>query len=190
MCHSICTRAMVEALQRMGLSADEARQQVVDRRVPPRCRPGRPIAAPYVGNGNFICRDKADAKAVVGHMADIFERGGLRFGVETDGGESWATVGLDIRPSLKMLLNKPARIWKLRSALVALREQGRCSGDVMRVVAGHLTCSFLVFGPALSVLGVIFLFCEEHGDRVAEFGDDLQAELRGPPRLYPCWFGM
>ena len=81
--------------------------------------------------------------------------------------------------------NKPSRLGTLRAACHALRRQGRASGAVLGVLVGHLVYSFKLFRPLLSILRDIFRVIFTYGDKVLQFSNALDAELRISAALLP-----
>ncbi|CAK0870751.1 unnamed protein product [Prorocentrum cordatum] len=123
-CHSALTDAMVESLVR-AMRCDSAlaeAQLLRDGRPAPRLAKGKPVAAPYVDNGNLLCFDREDVSIFHESMATVLCESGftLRGNVECD-------------PNLDM---------------VGFEFQG----EVMRIALGHLVNSFMLARQALSVL--------------------------------------
>ena len=50
--------------------------------------------------------------------------------------------------------------------MLKLWKQGRGSGDLVRMLLGHVVYTFMVFRPALSILSRLYGFAPRHGPRV------------------------
>ena len=149
-CHLVLMRCCSLALSIVGVPDDELESCfAVDGRPAPRLSARRPIALPYVDNGNSLCWDKQAADELLLAISSVFKRLGLQFRVECDGASCCDLLGIRLIASSRRLLGKPDRIWKLRTAVIELLHQGRCSSHVLQVVNGHLVFTLLVFGPHL-----------------------------------------
>eukprot|EP00972_Heterocapsa_arctica_P014773 2175735-Heterocapsa_arctica.AAC.1 len=131
---------MAEAeAERRGVSLSEAYTMVLkDRELAPRLRPGAPIIAAYVDNANYVCWSMKDAADALEALESVLQRKGLAYRVECPAARNMEAIGLSFDGKLRVIANTPRRTWRLLAALHQLRRQGRCSGDTMRVVAGHL----------------------------------------------------
>ena len=120
-CHCVCARAMVVASERLGLSAERARGQLLlDGRPCPVLGPGAPILCPYVDNCNAFLWDDSDAEQYVVHLTDVLNEFGLAHRIECAGLARFTTLGLDIDLERRLLINRPERTWRLRYAVVDL----------------------------------------------------------------------
>ena len=61
------------------------------------------------------------------------------------GASSWATLGVILDVEARVVTNIPQRFWRLRSALLQLLWQGQASGDMVRMLLGHVVFSGMVF---------------------------------------------
>ena len=69
---------------------------------------------------------------------------------------STLVVGLDLSIAERRWRNKPSRVWRLYGALCALRQAGRCDGEVLRVVNGHVVHASGIRPCLLSILQAAF----------------------------------
>ena len=95
--------------------------------------------------------------------------------MECRGRPGWDTIGLHL--DLKVITNKSRRVCLLRGAVVALIHQGRCSGDTLRIVVGHIVYCVQLCRPLLSVLSATYKFIYEYPERVIDLNDFVLAEL-------------
>ena len=179
-CHFVCTRVMVLALVRgFGLSLEVARRQVlVDGRPPPRVQPGLPVVAPYVDNLNGFTWDDRDAGLLLSSIVAVLQEWGLAHRIECSGRGLWPTLGICLAADSRILYTKPLRAWRTRGAVLALRRQGRCTGSVMQIVAGHLIYCLQPKRYYFSILWNIYKFITEHGSSIGTFDDFDLGELR------------
>ena len=185
-CHHICTRGLLRAAACFGLAEESAQQLLVLAGRPgPRVAPGRPALAPYVDNFNAVCWDPDDARQYLHSLTSVLDFWRLTYRVENDGGAVWATVGVTLDVSRRLVYAKPERMWRLRGATLDLRAQGRCSGAVMRTIIGHLGFLSMVFKPFLSVFDHVYRFMVDNDDRVGVFSAHVLAELRCAAALIP-----
>ena len=93
------------------------------------------------------------------------------------GASSWATLGVILDVEARVVTNIPQRFWRLRSALLQLHWQGQASGDMVRMLLGHVVYSCMLFRPALSVIGHLYQFALSNGPRVASLDSFHLGEL-------------
>ena len=185
-CHLVLMRCCSLALSIVGVPDDELESCfAVDGRPAPRLSARRPIALPYVDNGNFLCWDKQAADELLLAISSVFKRLGLQFRVECDGASCCDLLGIRLIASSRRLLGKPDRIWKLRTAVIELLHQGRCSSHVLQVVNGHLVFTLLAFRPALAILQDCFSFAGDDNDDVRDIPFSVQRELWTCVNLLP-----
>ena len=61
-----------------------------------------------------------------------------------------------------MIYNKPSRVWRLYHAGQHLIRQGHCTGEVLRVLTGHIFHAFQLRRCAMASLGEVFVFIEKN----------------------------
>lgn len=179
-CQDVLADTMVTAeSQRRGVSKEEVEntQLLVDRRPPPSLRPGRPILAPYVDNGNLICWSASESREVYQSLAAETRRRRLAFKDDFEGELEVQVLGLHLDGRRLLLRNRDVRVWRQYYALHALVRQS-CSGRVLQVVAGNVVNFFMVARPALSALCHIWRRAAELGDEVGPLGAKVRDELR------------
>ncbi|CAK0838390.1 unnamed protein product [Prorocentrum cordatum] len=201
-CHSALTDAMVESLVRvMRCDRGLAEAQLLrDGQPAPRLAKGRPVAAPYVDNGNLLCFDREDAAVFYGSMVAVLSERGftLRDNVECDA--NLDMVGFELQGAKFVWRQRRSRFWRLWHALRQLELRGGCTGEVMRIILGHLVNFFMLSRPALSVLSQLYVFSTENLGRYRRFDGHVRGELvtcrgllalvrsRLRPRHYPVAF--
>ena len=178
-CHDVCTNVCLDALCAYGVPRDSARDQLlVDGRPAPRLSPTLPIAAPYVDNLNFLCWSRAAARWLCDWVDRRLTSLGLAHRVECVDAPAHDVVGLRLCLRELVAYNKPERVWKVRSATIALLAQGRCTGYAMQVVCGLLVNLGLVSRPFLSIFSHVFSFAVSHLGRIGIFNVDMRHELQ------------
>ncbi|CAE7674483.1 pksN [Symbiodinium sp. CCMP2592] len=73
---------------------------------------------------------------------------------------------------------KPASLHRVRQATLAILNRGRCTGQVMEVVVGHLTHSFLIARPLMAIFDHCYRFIRRHYTEKAKLWVSVQDELR------------
>lgn len=179
LCQQVLEEQMIlSEMGRTGQSRAEVGERVVrDRRPVGRVAPGLPLLAPYVDNANLLAWSPGDATSAVDALGLQLHCVGLVYRVEARGTKSLESVGLWVNGASCRIRNTAKRTWRLHSALTALLRQGRCSGHTMRIVAGRMVHFSLVQRASLSVLEEVWRFADFHGERVADLGPELRAEL-------------
>ena len=79
-------------------------------------------------------------------------------------------------------------MWRLRSGLLELRRQNRCTGLTMHVVCGHLVYHFELRRPMLACMWHLFRFVHHAAERVETFSLHVRAELRVCAALLPVCY--
>ena len=168
-CQDCLTEAMVAAEStRSGRSAATIRREQLlgDRRPAPALRPGKPILAPYVDNGNFICWSPGEGADCFDAFAAELNARGLAFKDVVRGDRELICLGLHCDGPNRLIKNRPDRVWRQYYALHDLLRQRRCSGKILEVVAGNIINSFMVDRTCLSVLSHIWQRAIELDDEV------------------------
>ncbi|CAK0822447.1 unnamed protein product, partial [Prorocentrum cordatum] len=152
-------------------------QLLRDGQPAPRLAKGRPVAAPYVDNGNLLCFDREDAAAFYGSMVAVLSERGftLRDNVECDA--NLDMVGFELQGAKFVWRQRRSRFWRLWHALRQLELRGGCTGEVMRIILGHLVNFFMLSRPALSVLSQLYVFSTENLGRYRRFDGHVRGEL-------------
>ncbi|CAK0839789.1 unnamed protein product [Prorocentrum cordatum] len=158
----------------MACSREVAERQLARDGFPaPSLSKGRPVIAPYVGDGNVVCYGVADAKLAHKEVvSELVSRGfALRDLVEFD-------EDLDMVGCVLCGAHRRSRFWRLYCGVGQLLARGGCAGDVMRVVLGHLGNFFLLSRCCLSILQQCYQFVQENIGRYQRFNSTVVAELR------------
>ena len=163
------TEAMVAAgSARSGRPTTTIRREQLlgDRRPAPALRPGMPILAHYVDNGNFMCWGPEEGADCSDAFAVELDARGLAFKDEVRGDRELICLGLHFDGPNRPIKNKPDRVWRQYYALHALLRQRPCSGKILEVVDGNVINSFMVDRTCFSVLYHIWQHAIELGARV------------------------
>ncbi|CAK0829145.1 unnamed protein product, partial [Prorocentrum cordatum] len=152
-------------------------QLLRDGQPAPRLAKGRPVAAPYVDNGNLLCFDREDAAVFYASMVAVLSERGftLRDNVECDA--NLDMVGFELQGAKFVWRQRRSRFWRLWHALRQLELRGGCTGEVMRIILGHLVNFFMLSRPALSVLSRLCVFSTENLGRYRRFDGHVRGEL-------------
>ena len=185
-CHYVCTRCFLDTHRALGVPAAEAADLVlVDGRRGPDLRPGRPILAPYVDNFNVLAWGQSDLGIVLGAVCRWLDDAKLAYRTECPGSVVSDLVGLIVDMEQLFVTNKYDRMWRVRQAVLDVCAQGRCSGYVMQILAGHLINLGLVFRPFLSILSSVFTFIVKHGSASGKLDVFVVGELNVVAALLP-----
>ena len=124
---------------------------VVDRRVPPEVRGGKPWVGVYVDGAAAVGTDlEAVDGRVLGISLALNGNNLLCHEVVAAGGVQ-EFAGLSFDKDSGRISVKPKRLWRLRLALLRILEVGRISGVALQAILGHVTWCALVRRPLLSL---------------------------------------
>ena len=94
-------------------------------------------------------------------------------------------VGLLVNVQEKFLINKPDRMWRLRSAVISSRRQGKSTSLAMQILCGHVVNACLVCPGLLSVVSECFRIAFAESTIVTTFSLEICLELRLVAALLP-----
>eukprot|EP00971_Amphidinium_carterae_P102715 2033156-Amphidinium_carterae.1 len=86
---------------------------------------------------------------------------------------------------MTLLSLKPSRYWKIRQATLGLLDRGRCTGQELSVLLGHLTYAFLLNRPLLSIFAACYVFVDKHRHRRVRMWPSVAKELANAVGLLP-----
>ena len=182
----LCQLVTEEGLSRGGLSADVL---VKDRAAPQPLGPSRPLgAAGYVDN--FLVQGAPrDRVTAAGRRvtAGLEEQG---FSVHEDTAEAVDRtdfVGLAFDGRARAVRVSTRRMWWVRLAIEELLSQGRCSGDMLEVILGHVTWLMLLQRSTLSILSSVYAFVKANKQQIAPLWDSVAHELKLVRDLLPLF---
>ena len=185
-CQLVLGRVLQLALEHFGLAADDAPSKFLeDNRSAPDLAAGRPIDAPRVDNGNILARGRQDADKIRERVVDMLRRFGLAHRAECSGSGAWDVISVRLNMARKNLCRKPARMWRLRRAILELHCQGHFCCNVLHILVGHTIYNCLLFWPALSILQDVFVFIVGNLEVDTVFSERLLGELRAIAAVPP-----
>ena len=178
-CHDLLSEAMLEGeARRLSTSRDALRSRLLqDCRKAPRRSRHAAVLAPYVDNANLLCFGRRQGKEALFFLKQVLDENGLKYREEYESVETLESVGLVLDGKTREIRNKPKRVWRLYHAVKSLLKRKRCSGNVLRVVAGHFCHAFLLRRCCLAALDVIWRYAEAWKSDVHPLPDDLRREL-------------
>ena len=91
--------------------------------------------------------------------------------------EAVDTLGCRVDGVKHVTTLKPSRAHKVRQALRGLLQRGKCSGRLLENIIGHLTYSFLMARPMLSIFDRVYKFIKRHYDAKAVLWPSVRDEL-------------
>ena len=91
--------------------------------------------------------------------------------------EAVDTLGCRVDGVKHVTTLKPSRAHKVRQALRGLLQRGKCSGRLLENIVGHLTYSFLMARPLLSIFDRVYKFIKRHYDAKAVLWSSVRDEL-------------
>ncbi|CAK0801704.1 unnamed protein product, partial [Prorocentrum cordatum] len=156
---------------------------IVDARVPNhwhRRPPHSYLATPGAASAldlSDAALEPGDAAVFYGSMVAVLSERGftLRDNVECDA--NLDMVGFELQGAKFVWRQRRSRFWRLWHALRQLELRGGCTGEVMRIILGHLVNFFMLSRPALSVLSQLYVFSTENLGRYRRFDGHVRGEL-------------
>ena len=178
-CHSLLTEGMLEAVSRSygGCRADYRNRVLRDRQLAPKLSRRAPILAPYVDNGNMLCRGRKQGIECLRSLREVLDEEQLRYRDIFEAVPVLESVGLVLHGPERQVRNKPARVWRCYHAAHDLVRRGRCSGDCLRVLAGHFCHLYMLRRPCLAAMDRLWFDAQEWGATVCELPADLVSEI-------------
>ena len=80
---------------------------------------------------------------------------------------------------------KPARLWKLRMALLEMVRRGRASSQLLEIIVGHFTWACMLARPALAVLDEAYRFIKAKAGHARLLPRAVLVELRHAAGILP-----
>eukprot|EP00971_Amphidinium_carterae_P352317 6492544-Amphidinium_carterae.1 len=158
-------------------------QQLVDgRRAPPL---GGDVWAAYVDNCAIFSTSEERAEFWRVKLQDKLDSLGLETHDVVTATQSTDLLGHHIDGVNLTLSLKPNRFWKIRQATLGLLDRGRCTGQELSVLVGHLTFAFLLNRPLLSVFAACYVFVDKHRHRRVRMWPSVARELANAVGLLP-----
>ena len=173
-CHDAVSEAMKTALLRSGLPP----VLVGDIQRPAYFNRAAPALAPYVDNANVIAQNRKSGDRVFHFMVEELSKKGFVLRDEICATTRFEFLGMVLDGDRGVLHHTPRRTWRLWMALTRVLQMGKCTGDALRVLAGHLCHHFGLLPPALSILEDIFPWALSNLGRMAKLTPTLAGELR------------
>ena len=118
--------------------------------------------ATYVENFACFALDLATAKKGRDRVRECAVAHGLICHEDFEGSD-FEFLGHHFKGDLCFVTWTHSRFWKLDRALDGFIRRGRCSGDQLRVIVGHVTWAFMLRRPMLSMLSAAYRFQMQKG---------------------------
>ncbi|CAK0843206.1 unnamed protein product, partial [Prorocentrum cordatum] len=150
---------------------------VGDRQRPATLHPLAPAMAPYVDNVNMVAMGVQKGREVFSTVLRLLAERGLVLRDHVDGERDFEFLGMVLDGDRRRLRHTARRSWRLWLALGRLLRLGRCSGDALRVVLGHLCHHFGLRPTGLSCLQFAYRFAFDHGGNVRPLSSTVWDEL-------------
>ena len=171
MCQSVLNHALVRA-------SFPASRQISDGSVSAVIvQPDGNISAGYVDNFAVLGADRALVKQKRDAICNVLrDEMGLPVH-ELSGAEPAGTfIGLQFSGG-RVFRVRDSRMHRLRSAIQCVLRRGRASGDVIRILVGHITFACLLRREALSFIHSLYAFAQKNLGRVARLWPSVRREL-------------
>ena len=110
-----------------AIEGEGAHVVVVDGRPCPPWGAGSPLLASCVDNGSALCYDEAESLRMERACCAILDALQLRYRVVASCLAEWTLVGVVLNAQTMVVRSKPSRMWRLRTAICDMVEQGRVS---------------------------------------------------------------
>ena len=121
-----------------------------------------PVSAVYVDNYACFALSQKEATANRDKVLRVAE--GMGFIChEFFEGSDFEFLGHCFRGEGQVIQLTNRRFWKLTMCLDGVLRRGRCTGDQLRIILGHLTWAFLLRRPMLSVFAAVYKFQQLEG---------------------------
>jgi hypothetical protein len=137
----------------------------------------------YVDNIGVLCLTYDLLVFIINEIVEVFNKQGLEMHeieVLSDSAEALGTE-LDLRRHRSRVSNK--RFWKIRLGTKAVLKRGRCSGQALEVVIGHMTFASLQNRYLLSIFHSVYKFIDAHYYECKVLWPSVAAELQ-------AWIGL
>ena len=161
--HALCDAMVASEMKRCQEPRAAVEPRLLrDRHPCPRLRAGAPTLAQYVDNAILHCWDEQDGRESFASLKAELHRRGFATRDEVVASRTIEAVGLLLDGEKRVIYNKPSRVWRLYHAGHQLIRQGHCTGEVMRVLTGHILHAFQLRRCAMASLGEVFVFIEKN----------------------------
>ena len=131
----------------------------------------------YVDNLGIISSDESRVQSGLTEATQLFEGQGLLLHAGEIESEEINTLGCRLDGRRHCTGLKRARFHKVRQALKGILKRGTCTGRLLEVLVGHLTYSFLIARPLLSILHHTYRYIQRHYYQKARLWDSVREEL-------------
>ena len=178
-----CQRMVEACVENCGISRH---QFVRDRQCAPRIDEGEFVGSAVYVDGAAILGcdvDKVDSKIAAVKMA--LDQVGLQCPNLELSGKGQVFCGLEFDSETGRIRVPPARIWKLRLALLHVPEKGKITGSQLRRLVGHYMWAALLRRESLSILAATYRFIDLAGDMEWRLWGSVRRELRWAVTLPP-----
>ena len=131
----------------------------------------------YVDNLGMLSTDIGALKEALTQVTEEFYAHGLDLHPGEVAQEGVDTLGCRVDGVKHRTSLKPSRVHKVRQALHGLLNRGKCSGRLLENLIGHLTYSFLMARPLLSIFDRTYKFIKRHYDMKVPLWPSVRDEL-------------
>lgn len=139
-----------------------------------------PAVGVYVDNVNVVGHKVSDVQSTMNCISKRFADLGIPFEVTDEAGQSTVeSLGLEFSFGKRVFIrNTVKRTWKIWHAVRAVLKRKRVSGELMRVLLGHINFFFQISRSALSSLSACYKFAIQSLGRRCPLWPNVRRELR------------
>ena len=131
----------------------------------------------YVDNLGIISTDEQKVESALTEVTSLFEGQNLLLHTGEIKAEEVSTLGCRLDGVRHCTGLKRSRFHNVRQALKGILHRGTCTGRLLENLVGHLTYSFLVARPLLSILHHTYRYIQRHYYQKAKLWDSVRLEL-------------
>ena len=179
MCQSVLNNAL-------RISNFSLQSQVVDGSATAHIiQPVGDVCAGYVDNFAVLgsCRKSVQSKR--DRICTVLrDQMGLPVHELSDAEPAGTFIGLEFSEG-RIFRIKKNRLHRLRSAISCVLRRGRASGDVIRIITGHITFACLIRRESLAFLHAVYAFAQKNIGRVSRLWPSVRRELECISSILP-----
>lgn len=132
----------------------------------------------YVDNLGVLHQDLSLVEKAMSELQEAFNSRGLLLHTTDISEGATLALGCIVEGEKFRSRISPVRLWKIYKAISGLLHRGRCSGQVLEILVGHLTFVGLMWRSSLSILHTVYKFIHRHYNEVAKIWSSVAEELR------------
>ena len=172
----ICNEAVVRIATASSPWADGILRE---KKPTPQLSDFRTLVGVYVDNITILGSSKEDVRIRANALQDAFDQAGVPITwSQSEPTDVLESVGLVLNLRGKIVMNKPARVWRFFQATLSLLKRRKLKGDLLQIWTGHYTslCGITPYG--LSALNHTYRFIQASLDKRITVWPSVRHELK------------